>query len=376
MDIAIAGAGLCGRLLGWQLLRAGHRVTLYDRDAAGAASAGYIAAAMLAPFSEAVSVGPEVLEPGLAAQQQWADWLQVLAADSGVEVPFERNGSVLVAHGSDRSELHWFYRRLQVMAALQPGHSEWLDRQRLAALEPDLQEFAEGVLLPREGWLDNRALYRALRLAIDALGGVWRCGETISSVEPGLVRSGAAGAGQGSAQHFELVLDCRGFGARDQLANFRGVRGEVLRVRAPEVRLSRPVRLMHPRYQLYVVPRAEQVYVIGATEIESESLGPVTVRSTLELLSALYAINRGFAEAEVLEARAHCRPAFADNLPRIVQGDRLLRVNGLYRHGFLLAPALVQSVLSLLDGGVTCAPVKFEHCNQSAGAARPLEVKA
>ncbi|WP_116369089.1 glycine oxidase ThiO [Parahaliea mediterranea] len=354
MNIGIAGAGLCGRLLAWQLLRAGHRVTLFERDGSGAQSAGFIAAAMLAPFSEAVAGSADILTPGLQALQDWPAWLAQLARDSGCAVPFGCEGSVVVAHGSDRAELHWFYRRLQGMAAPAAGDCRLLDGPALRQLEPGLGAFTQGLWLPGEGWLDNRALYQALDGAIVALGGQWRQGHTVSAVTPaGLVTDGAT-------LPFERVLDCRGFGARDQLANFRGVRGEVLRVYTPEVQLRRPVRLMHPRYQLYVVPRPAGIYVIGATEIESESLAPVTVRSCLELLSALYTVHPGFAEAQVLEARAHCRPAFADHLPHIIQRGALLQVNGLYRHGYLLAPAVVNSVLSLLAGGEVLAPVQHE----------------
>ncbi|MFV8816906.1 FAD-dependent oxidoreductase [Haliea sp. E17] len=361
MNIGIAGAGLCGRLLGWQLLRGGHAVTLFDRDASGAQSAGHIAAAMLAPYSEAVTVGPEVLEPGLAALEQWPRWLELLAEHSSREVPLRIDGSLVVAHSGDRADLHWFHRRLRGLETEIQGDSWWLQREQVALLEPALKEFSEALLLPREGWVDNRALYLALGDAIDALGGRWQVGREILVVAAGQIRCA------GGEERFDLVLDCRGFGARQQLENFRGVRGELLRVRAPEVRLGRPVRLMHPRYQLYVVPRPAGVYIIGATEIESESMAPVTVRSSLELLSALYTLHSGFAEAEVLEASAHCRPAFADNLPRIIQREGLLQVNGLYRHGFLLAPALVSSVLAAIEGSEVCPPIQLEHYREPPG---------
>ncbi len=146
------------------------------------------------------------------------------------------------------------------------------------------------------------------------------------------------------------MIDARGFGARQDLQDLRGVRGEVLWVRAPEVTLNRPVRLMHPRYQLYIAPKPGQVYVIGATEIESESLDPITVRSSLELQSALYSINKGFSEANILKAYANCRPAYPDNQPRIDAREGLLRINGLYRHGYLLSPVVIDAALAALAG--------------------------
>ena len=86
-------------------------------------------------------------------------------------------------------------------------------------------------------------------------------------------------------------------------------------VETTEIALSRPVRLLHPRWPLYIVPRDDNRFMIGATTIESEDRG-VSVRSALELLSAAYAVHPAFGEARIVEIGAGLRPAFPDNLPR------------------------------------------------------------
>ena len=53
------------------------------------------------------------------------------------------------------------------------------------------------------------------------------------------------------------VIDCRGIDARDACPTLRGVKGEMIVVESREIALSRPVRLMHPRLPLYIVPRAD-----------------------------------------------------------------------------------------------------------------------
>ena len=78
--------------------------------------------------------------------------------------------------------------------------------------------------------------------------------------------------------------------------------------------------------------------MIGATMIESDEAARVSVRSAVELLCAAYALHPAFGEAEILELGADVRPAFPDNLPRMRARGASLHVNGLYRHGFLLAP--------------------------------------
>ncbi len=129
------------------------------------------------------------------------------------------------------------------------------------------------------------------------------------------------------------------------------MRGERLIVRSQELSLRRPVRFLHPRHPIYVVPWAEGLYMVGATVIESDDAGPVTVRSALELLSMAYALHPAFAEAQIIEAGAGVRPSFADNVPKIIVRGQTVHVNGLYRHGFLLAPALAELVASYLDRG-------------------------
>ena len=149
----------------------------------------------------------------------------------------------------------------------------------------------------------------------------------------------------------DFVVDCRGLAARDVLPDLRGVRGEMVVIRSREVSLSRPVRLLHPRIPLYIVPRGEGVFMIGATTIESETRGGVSVRSTVELLNAAYALHPAFGEAEILELGADLRPAFPDNLPAVRRGPHGLLVNGLYRHGFLLAPAMARQAADLVESG-------------------------
>ena len=91
--------------------------------------------------------------------------------------------------------------------------------------------------------------------------------------------------------------------------------------------------------------------MIGATMLETGGKYRVTVRSAVEMLNAAYALHPGFAEAEILELGSDARPAFPDNLPRLRRRGNTLYANGLYRHGYLLAPAVARMAADhLLDG--------------------------
>lgn len=332
-DVAVLGGGLAGRLLAWQLIRAGARVALYERgDADGSAAAGWVAAAMLAPLAEAAVAEPSIVEMGAVGLERWP------ALIDGLPEPvfFQRNGTLVVWHQPDRAEAVMFDRRMRANAppALLRDGVRHVSGAQLADVEPALAgRFQEGWWLPNEGQLDNRQLLRALAAGLAKAGAALHWHTEIA---------------EGAYPDAGLVIDCRGLGARAALTQLRGVRGEVVRIHAPGIGLRRPVRLLHPRYPIYIAPKENDLYVIGATELESEDMSPMTVRSALELLSAAHSLNPAFGEARIVELNVNCRPALPDHLPRVQwDGARVLRVNGLYRHGYLLAPAVTGEACAL-----------------------------
>lgn len=345
LNIGIAGAGLLGRVCAWRLARQGHRVSLFDSDTSkGEASAAWVAAAMLAPWSEAAHTDEAVFEWGLQGLAIWPRWLEELEQDSTTAVDFYRRGTLVLAHEADQGSMREFERLLAVRTGANGEALATVDGRFLNTVMPGIRgDFRRGLWLKQEACLDNGQVLDALSKAISALGVNWQQSIVVSSVNSGRITTS-----EGDAR-FDLVLDCRGLGGRVQWPQLRGVRGEIMRVHAPEVELEHCIRLMHPRYRLYIAPRADHRFVVGATEIESDSERPVTVRSSLELLSALYSVHSGFAEASVEQALARCRPALPDNLPGILQEEACLRLNGLFRHGYLLAPVMVEAVLCLID---------------------------
>jgi len=349
--IGIAGAGLFGRTLAHCLLRVGWKTVLFDRDQrSGERSCGYAGAGMLTPYAELETGEPIVAELGRRSLPLWREIIARLYSP----VYFQEAGSVAVAHPRDAADLDAFAARVARKADRADALCE-LGESALAELEPELAgRFKRGLHFPHEGQLDPRELMDALAEDLEIEGAAWFERTGVEATAPGRIHTGA------KEWRFDWVVDARGLGAKPDLLKLRGVRGELLWLYAPEVALRRPVRLMHPRYPLYAAPRRDDVYLVGATSIESEDMGPVTVKSSLELLSAAYSLHPGFAEAAVLESVAHCRPALPDNVPRIFHRDGLIRVNGLYRHGYLTAPALAQEVIALLNGGEPRYPELIE----------------
>lgn len=330
--IGIAGAGLLGRLLAWRLSVLGHAVTVFD-PAAGPTerghAAGWTAAGMLSPWAELECAGSRVAELGCRSLLLWARIIALLPA----AVHFRRDGSLLLAHGGDLGSAQRLVDLLQTK--MPTGHPPCeLSLAELKVLEPSVHGPSHAWLLEGEGQIHTVQAMHALTDAA-TLGGVqWQWNRAVQRLAPGSI----------DGETFDLVFDVRGVGARPDVP-VRGVRGEILWLHATGLRLHRPLRLLHPRWRVYLVPRPDDIVVVGASEIESEDRSPISVRSLLGLLSAAHSVVPELAEARLVHAETNLRPALPDNLPFICEQPGLTRINGLFRHGWLIAPALVEDTL-------------------------------
>nr|WP_095204527.1 glycine oxidase ThiO [Mesorhizobium carmichaelinearum] len=313
MRVLVKGAGVAGLTAAFELATRGATVTVAEIGPCLGGNASWFAGGMLAPWCERESAEQPVLDLGRHA----ADWWDVATPGQ-----VTRAGTLVVAASRDAGELERF-------ACRTSGH-RWVDEGEIARLEPDLADrFWRGLFFPGEAHIDPRQAMTALH---DKL------------VATGVDISFATDARQLSG--FEHEIDCSGMAADDE--RLRGVRGEMMILHTPDIALSRPVRLLHPRFPLYAVPRAGHCFMIGATMIESQSGEPVTVRSMMELLGAACALHPAFGEAGIVETGVGVRPAFSDNLPRVEARGNSVAINGLYRHGFLLAPAMARQAAELV----------------------------
>jgi len=346
MNIGIAGAGLLGRLLAFQLARAGHAVTVFDPATGPEAklAAGWTAAGMLSPMAELETANLAVFEQGVRSLDLW----QHIVSDLTTAAPehpvmLKQLGSLLLAHKGDEGSAR---RMIDLLAHKTPaGYAEHapqaLSHQALQSTEPAIHTTGSAWLLSIEGQIDTLQAMTAMTVAATALNVTWRWNETVTMLAQGVIKT----AKQGFS--FDWVFDVRGTGARPDLP-VRGVRGEIFWLHAPSVELQRPIRLLHPRHRVYLVPRDGNRIVVGASEIESEDRSPISLRSTVELLAAAHSVIPELAEARIIHSETNLRPALPDNLPRIETSDGLTRINGLFRHGWLIAPALVQQALQAM----------------------------
>ncbi len=342
MKIAIVGAGIMGQLTALALVNAGHDLTLFEKNSeddlnnCSMAAAGMLTASIELEKSEKL-----IYELGCESLNSL--WPKIIEGIS-TEVYFRRKGALLVAHPQDKTELDRFMNTL-LHRSVDRLHCEKLNSAALQTLEPELEKFNEAYYFPEEGQIDNQALIKVLIDDLRKLS-VRLCFKTlVKEVKPHQIMT------ENSTENFDWVIDCRGLGAKSIFNELRGVRGELIWVKAPEVKIEHLVRLLHPRYSLYIVPRPDHIYIIGASEIESEDQGPISVRTALELLSAAFYCHPGFSEARIIKTMTHCRPTLKNHLPKIKYRPGLIAVNGLYRHGFLIAPALANELRHYLETG-------------------------
>lgn len=317
MTILIKGAGVAGLVLAYELRRRGLNVVLNDSAPRAGLGASHYAGGMLAPWCEREAANDTVFDLGLSA----ADWWEQALAGM-----VHRRGTLVLALNRDRVELERFAKRTH-------GY-QWLDEKCIAALEPALAgRFTRALYFAGEAHLDPRKALLALEEKLVHAGVTLSFGQPITS----------------PLRRFSRVVDCTGPSAIGNIKGLRGVRGEMLMLETQEIQLTRTIRVLHPRHPVYLVPRGEGRVMLGATMIESNDAGQASVRSIMELLNTAYALHPALGEARILETGAGVRPAFIDNTPRIVKTKDGIAIAGLYRHGFLLAPALARQAADMMQ---------------------------
>ncbi|MEM9726494.1 MAG: FAD-dependent oxidoreductase [Pseudomonadota bacterium] len=321
ISVEVVGSGVLGLCAAEAFLSRGARVTVISAsDGCDASCCSWWAGGMLAPGCEMETAEPLIGALGAESVAHWARAAQPAPTFAG---------SLVVAPARDRPEFERFARRTNGWARL--------GEHQIADLEPDLAgRYRSALYFADEGHLDPRRVLASLRRRLQESGVRFKTGHVLTA------------DARAAPPDADWRIDCRGLAARDALPDLRGVRGEMVLVRTHELRFRRPIRLLHPRTPLYVVPRGDGVFMVGATMIESETRGGPSLRSVLELTAAAHALHPAFGEAEIVEIGADVRPAFPDNLPRLRRRGRTLWINGAYRHGFLLGPALARRAADML----------------------------
>ena len=326
--ITVIGTGIAGLVCAAMAKSRSLEVTIIELNENSIENTcSWRAGGMLAPYCESEIAEQIILKLGIRSLELWPQFTKSL----------KTNGTIVLAPQRDNTSL----------ARFQNFTDGWeqISEQRFSELEPTLsQRFHSGLFYPNEGHLDPRVtlseLYHQLQTNCQIIAK--NATNNLSHIKSG-----------------EWIIDCRGLAAKDTFSDLRGVRGDMIIIRTQDLQLNRPIRLIHPKHPIYIVPREDNLFMIGATTIESESNTEMSVRSAGELLTQVYNLHPAFGEAEIVELNSGLRPAFPNNCPRITVEGNKISINGLYRHGFLLAPALAELTINYIQNGTSDSEVFY-----------------
>ncbi|MEH6344116.1 MAG: FAD-dependent oxidoreductase [Bermanella sp.] len=347
--VAVIGAGICGSLTAFFAQKSGLNVHVFEPDR-DKKNCSFTAAGMLAPMAELESSDDNIYQLGLKSLQMWPDIIEML----GGGIFHRDNGTLVISHRQDAPVFNQFVSVLK--RKLGDEFSNNCQVLKDQALEPELKDLGTSLYLKKEAQVDSHQALNALHESLQ--------NGTENKATWHWKKAAEIKANCVDGEFFDWVFDCRGLAASQDIPGMHGVRGEVIMLQAPQVNISRMVRVMHPRYRIYIVPREDNRYMIGATEINSDDNGPMSVRSTLELLSAAFSVHSGFAEARVISLDSNVRPSTLDHQPVIDTQSGITRINGLYRHGYLLSPAVVAKAFSAvgIDINSNFNQVEYADC--------------
>ncbi|BBL53590.1 glycine oxidase ThiO [Bartonella quintana] len=311
-NILIKGAGVGGLTVAYMLQQKGASVTVSAPLCSPIGTASWYAGGMLAPYCERENAEQIVEDLGIQAIEWWCKTLPNLVI---------RNGTLVVAPTRDKVELERFLMRTH--------NHKIIKGTEIAHLESDFAErFNCALFYENEAHLDPR--------------------KALITLKENLIQNGARFVDVETTEtNFDIIIDATGIARLGKDKNIRGVRGEMLLVRSTDIKLVRPIRLLHPRFPVYVVPRQDNIFMIGATMIESDFDGAISARSMMELLNAAYTLHPAFAEAEIVETGVGVRPCYPDNFPSVYKHGNYISINGFYRHGFLLSPEMAKRAMKL-----------------------------
>ncbi|MBS1166968.1 MAG: thiO 2 [Proteobacteria bacterium] len=314
VDVAIVGAGPMGLVTALMCARAGLKVAIYERQSDFSGSPAWNSTGVLAPDCEADGADATIVDLGRRSVELWPTLIPGLTTNGALVLGNRRLPTAL----DDYSTFVLNY--------------EWVDEERIAALEPSLAGvYSRGMYFPQAAHADPRTLFTGLKDVLEA-GGIRIRFDWIGTIE---------------SLQAERIVDTRGLGARDRFPELRAVTAEMAQVRSHKIELTRPIRLLHNRHALYVTPRGQGVYVIGATTIDDDRSG-VSVRSAGELMTHAVSLLPAFADAEVMELRSGLMPVLMNGVPKVQVGDRVIAVNGLFRYGWMVAPAIAEDLLRVI----------------------------
>jgi glycine oxidase len=372
-DVAIAGGGVIGASIAFELARAGMKVGLFDRGEPGQ-EASWASAGILSPAPEGAATIP-LVPLGKASMALYPEFVGTVEEISGQSTGFRPKGTLQALFAQDARE------ELSTVIALHHGlglKAEAISAEDARELEPAVSEEVEAaVLRADEASVDNRALTQAVLEAgrrsgvrffsASGVTAVWREGERCRGLQLEKEKIEAQwtviAAGAFSA-------NIEGAGA---FAPTRPAKGQIISLRSDSLKIERVLWSEN----IYLVPRNDGRIIAGAT-VEYKGFDKTLTPGGLEkVFKGTIELAPGLADARIEETWVGLRPDSPDHLPVLGPTDLegLVIATGHFRGGILLTPITARLVCEwITKQSVSVDWERFSPMRFQAASARRSEV--
>jgi glycine oxidase len=341
-DVAIAGAGLIGSSIAFELAQAGLKVAVFDRGEPGR-EASWASAGILSPAPESPAM-ISMVPLAKASMNLYPALVANVEEISGEKVGFRPKGTIDVFFSKDAIP------DLSTLIALHHGmglKAEPLRPEDARELEPSLsQELEAAALRPEEASIDNRALTHAMLSAAKKSGVEVFAGSDVTGIAQDSERCTGLKLGNETVSAKWTVIAAGCFSADiDGVKDFAPVRpakGQMVSLRADGLKIERVIW----GEKIYIVPRNDGRILAGATVEYVGFDKQVTAGGIEKILSAAIEVIPEFANARIEETWAGLRPDSPDHLPILgpTDIDGLVIATGHFRSGVLLTPITARLV--------------------------------
>jgi glycine oxidase len=335
-DVVVAGGGLIGASIAFELAQAGLRVGVFDAREPGR-EASWASAGIISPSPEGPAMIP-LVALSKASAAMYPKFIEAVEEASGQKVEYRPDGAMEVFWEGDVRE------EVSTLLAVYHGvglRAEPLTGERAKELEPGLMDEVQGgVLRPDESSLDNRALTQATleaakRKGVDIFAGN---GATGILKEGGRCKGLVLANGNVEAKWTIIAAGC--FSTKiEGVAPYAPVspaKGQMAVLRCEAVKIQHVLWSEN----IYLVPRNDGRILAGST---IERIGfdhDVTAGGMKKIMDGAIELVPALAKARIEETWAGLRPDSPDHLPILGPTDveGLLMATGHFRSGILLAP--------------------------------------
>jgi glycine oxidase len=351
VNLTIAGAGVIGSAIAYELAARGARVRVLDGRGPGG-GATRASAGILAPYIEGHD--RTLLALGLRSLGIYDEFLAAVTSDAGQTVEYERKGTIQVAVTLD--EANALKRTARVLGNARVEH-QLLGAADVRRKEPGVTpEAVAGLEIPGQGYIAAGDLTRTLVAAAMRHGAIFDVGAAVA------VEGGVAARVRTADEIIEsdAVIIAAGSwsagveGVTAAPEALKPIRGQLLQLRMPE----RPASHVIWGPDCYLVPRRDGVVLVGATVEDVGFDERATTSGVQSLLDGALALMPVLRNAVFEEVRVGLRPKTRDELPAVGASSTMPHVffaTGHYRNGVLLAPLTARLVADLVLDGKTDA---------------------